>query len=179
MQVEQGDDDDDEDYDQLIVDGVPEDEGLEMHSDAQPHFDNGDEEDDDMEEEDPNLDQMADEGTSLEQEQAVIEQKSDEQSANQDQPQDQEIEDYARFLGMDPSKSIDRELMFIAKQGLMEPVPEPWEAQRDQNDMILYYNTETGEQTHQHPCDDAYRQLFREKKAVLMKERGLDPDNNS
>ena len=79
---------------------------------------------------------------------------------------------------MDPSKSIDRELMFIAKQGLMEPVPEPWEAQRDQNDMILYYNTETGEQTHQHPCDDAYRQLFREKKATLMKERGLEPENS-
>ena len=49
---------------------------------------------------------------------------------------------------MDPNSSIDRELLYIAKQGLMEPVPEPWEAQRDANDMILYYNTETGEETH-------------------------------
>ena len=56
MQVEQGDDYEDEDYDQMIVDGVPEDEGLEMHSDAQPHFDNEDEEDEEIEEEDANLD---------------------------------------------------------------------------------------------------------------------------
>ena len=34
MQVERGDYDEDEDYDQLAVEGVPEDEGLEMHSDA-------------------------------------------------------------------------------------------------------------------------------------------------
>ena len=46
----------------------------------------------------------------------------------QDHPQDQEIEDYAKFLGMDPNSSVDRELMYIAKQGLMEPVPAPWEA---------------------------------------------------
>lgn len=68
MQVEQGDDYEDEDYDQMIVDGVPEDEGLEMHSDAQPHFDNEDEdeEDEEIEEEDANLDQLPDEGTSVE-----------------------------------------------------------------------------------------------------------------
>jgi len=76
---------------------------------------------------------------------------------------------------MDPTSSLDRELLYIAKQGLMEPVPEPWEAQRDSNDMILYFNTQTGEQTHQHPCDDAYRILFREKRAELIKERGLIP----
>ena len=32
---------------------------------------------------------------------------------------------------MDPNSSLDQELLYIAKQGLMEPVPEPWEAQRD------------------------------------------------
>ena len=70
------------------------------------------------------------------------------QQQQPDHPQEQEIEDYAKFLGMDPNSSVDRDLMYIAKQGLMEPVPEPWEAQRDANDMILYYNTETGEATH-------------------------------
>ena len=85
----------------------------------------------------------------------------------------QEIEDYARFLGMDPNSSIDRELMYIAKRGLIQPVPEPWEAQRDNNDMIVYYNTQTGESTHQHPCDEGYRQLFRQKKQALLKERGF------
>ena len=39
---------------------------------------------------------------------------------------DEEIEEYARFLGMDPDSSIDRELLWIAKKGLMEPVPRDW-----------------------------------------------------
>ena len=56
----------------------------------------------------------------------------------------------------------------------MEPVPEPWEAQRDSNDLILYYNTETGEETHQHPCDEGYRLLYKQKRAELLKERGLE-----
>lgn len=41
-------------------------------------------------------------------------------------PQYEEIEEYARFLGMNPEDSIDRNLLWIAKNGLMEPVPQPW-----------------------------------------------------
>ena len=78
---------------------------------------------------------------------------------------------------MNPNSSIDRELMYIAKQGLMEPVPEPWEAQRDDNDMILYYNTVTGDETHQHPCDEYYRQLFTERRQELMRQRGQKDDS--
>ena len=97
---------------------------------------------------------------------------------DQDHPEKQEIEDYAKFLGMDPNSSIDRGLFYIAKQGLMEPVPEPWEAQRDANDLILYYNADTGEESYQHPCDDGYRQLFKQKRAEEMKKRGLDVDED-
>jgi len=60
----------------------------------------------------------------------------------------------------------------------MEPVPEPWEAQRDTNDMILYYNGETGEQTHQHPCDEAYRSMFRQKRNAILKSRGQAVDES-
>ena len=49
-----------------------------------------------------------------------------EEASSNGQPQDQEIEDYARFLGMDPELEEDRSLMWIARQGLMEPVPQPW-----------------------------------------------------
>jgi len=38
--------------------------------------------------------------------------------------------------------------------------------------MILYYNTETGEATHQHPCDEAYRLLFKQKRNSILKKRG-------
>ena len=79
---------------------------------------------------------------------------------------------------MDPNSSVDRQLFDIARQGLMEPVPEPWEAQRDANDMILYYNNQTGEETHQHPCDEAYRRLFKQRRNSLLKARGKEPDQD-
>jgi len=72
-------------------------------------------------------------------------------------PQEQEIEEYARFLGMDVDSSLDRDLFWIAKKGLMEPVPEPWQALKDSNDNIIYYNTVSKQRTHQHPCDERYR----------------------
>ena len=58
----------------------------------------------------------------------IVDGAEESEQESQDHPQDQEIEDYAKFLGMDPNSSVDRELMYIAKQGLMEPVPAPWEA---------------------------------------------------
>lgn len=38
----------------------------------------------------------------------------------------EDIEKYAVFLGMDIEK--DKEFLYIAKQGLDAPIPEPWEA---------------------------------------------------
>ena len=49
-----------------------------------------------------------------------------EEASSNGQPQEQEIEDYARFLGMNPELKEDQQLMWIARKGLMEPVPEPW-----------------------------------------------------
>mgnify|MGYP001339121196 CR=1 FL=1 len=47
-------------------------------------------------------------------------------SEGSNQPQHSEIEDYARFLGMNPDDHIDKQLLWIARQGLLEPVPHPW-----------------------------------------------------
>ena len=68
---------------------------------------------------------------------------------------------------MDPDSSIDRELLWIAKKGLMEPVPRDWQALKDSNDNIIYYNTVTKVRTHQHPCDDAYKLLYLQERAKL------------
>ena len=66
-----------------------------------------------------------------------------EDASSNGQPQEQEIEDYARFLGMDPSLKEDQQLMWIARKGLMEPVPEPWQALKDASENIIYYNKKT------------------------------------
>ncbi len=44
---------------------------------------------------------------------------------------------------MDPV--VDQDFLYIAKMGLMEPVPEPWETIKDDNDNIIFYNKETRE----------------------------------
>ena len=43
------------------------------------------------------------------------EQESQDMVSSMRSPLDPEIEDYARFLGMDPEDGIDRQLMWIAK----------------------------------------------------------------
>lgn len=79
----------------------------------------------------------------------------------------EEIEEYAKFLGMDPQSSIDRELLWIAKKGLMEPVPRDWQALKDSYDNIIYYNTITKVRTHQHPCDEEYKLLYKRERQKL------------
>lgn len=44
-------------------------------------------------------------------------------------PSPDEIEEYAKYLGMDPES--DQDLLYIAKLGLIEPVPEPWQVMKD------------------------------------------------
>ena len=50
----------------------------------------------------------------------------------------------------------------------MEPVPQPWQALKDSNDNIIYYNTVTKERTHQHPMDFHYRNLFLHEREKLL-----------
>jgi hypothetical protein len=39
---------------------------------------------------------------------------------------------------------------------------------KDTNDNILYYNTKTKEQTHEHPCDSAHRILYKEERGKIL-----------
>ena len=40
------------------------------------------------------------------------------------EPTGEEIEEYAKYLGMDLNE--DRDLFYIAKEGLKAPLPDPW-----------------------------------------------------
>ena len=64
-----------------------------------------------------------------------------------------EIEDYARYLGFDVE--LDRDLMWIAIAGLKAALPAPWRpCQATDSDEIFYFNFETGESVWDNPCDD-------------------------
>merc|ERR1711924_247735 len=89
-------------------------------------------------------------------------------------PTQEEIEEYAEVLGMDLKE--DRDLFWIAREGLKAPIPAPWKpCLRD--DDIFYFNFVTGVSEWEHPCDDKYRKLFQEAKEKKTSQIGKDSGN--
>ena len=79
------------------------------------------------------------------------------------EPTQEEIEEYARFLQMDLPE--DNDLLWIAKEGLKAPLPDPWKPCKTREDEIYYFNFETGDSTWEHPCDEYYRRQYQTHKA--------------
>lgn len=78
------------------------------------------------------------------------------------EPSKDEVEEYAAWLGMELPE--DFEFLWVAREGLMAPLPEPWKPCQTENSEIFYFNFETGESTWDHPCDAHYRKVYEEKK---------------
>jgi len=76
------------------------------------------------------------------------------------EPTEQEVKDYAEWLGMDVDR--DTELLWIAREGLRAPLPAPWKPCEiiDTNE-IFYFNFETGESVWDHPVDEFYKEMYR------------------
>ncbi|CAI2381749.1 unnamed protein product [Moneuplotes crassus] len=87
----------------------------------------------------------------------------EEEIANNYNPDDQEIIEYAEFLGMDIN--TDHEFFYIAKEGLKAPLPNPWKPVQDAEGELYFYNFESGEVIQEHPCDEYYKDLYHEEKA--------------
>lgn len=81
-----------------------------------------------------------------------------------------EILEYAKYIGMDPKE--DQDLMDIARQGICAPLPEPWKPCQTGKGEIYYFNFKTGESMWEHPCDQQYKQLYKDEKAKKMKKQG-------
>lgn len=71
------------------------------------------------------------------------------------EPNDDEIREYAEYLGIDPSK--EPELLPLAKEGLKAPLPPGWISVKNDDDEVYYQNVKTKETSWDHPCDDLYR----------------------
>ncbi|KAJ3358698.1 hypothetical protein GGF32_010038 [Allomyces javanicus] len=90
-------------------------------------------------------------------------------------PIDKEIEEYAEFLGMDLEK--DRELFWIAREGLKAPLPAEWKPCQTESGDVYYFNFETKESIWDHPCDDYYRNMYKaEKEKLAAKSEASTPD---
>eukprot|EP00927_Polykrikos_kofoidii_P012543 TRINITY_DN1540_c0_g3_i1.p1 TRINITY_DN1540_c0_g3~~TRINITY_DN1540_c0_g3_i1.p1 ORF type:complete len:701 (+),score=147.07 TRINITY_DN1540_c0_g3_i1:57-2159(+) len=91
------------------------------------------------------------------------------------EPTDEEIRDYAEFLGIDVEK--EPHLVWIAREGVVAPVPEPWKACTENGDDVFYFNYETHESVWDHPCDEKYRSMTAEhrKKHAENPQAGKNP----
>lgn len=67
----------------------------------------------------------------------------------------------------------DKDLFYIAKEGLKAPLPEPWKPCQTREGEIYYFNFETGKSTWDHPCDDYYKKMYeKEKQKKLERQNG-------
>ncbi|NXK07980.1 CE164 protein, partial [Herpetotheres cachinnans] len=83
-------------------------------------------------------------------------------------PSEQEIQDFAREIGIDPEK--EPELIWLAREGIVAPLPPEWKPCQDTTGDIYYFNFANGQSTWDHPCDDHYRELvIREREKLLAR----------
>ena len=58
----------------------------------------------------------------------------------------------------------DKNLLWIAKEGLKAPLPSDWKPCKSPDGELYYFNFSNGESVWDHPCDEHYRQKYREEK---------------
>ena len=58
-------------------------------------------------------------------------------------------------------------MLYIAKEGLKAPLPEPWKPCQTREGEIYYYNFQSHESTWEHPCDEYYKQMFLKEKEII------------
>ncbi|XP_040568641.1 uncharacterized protein Cep164 [Lepeophtheirus salmonis] len=84
----------------------------------------------------------------------------------EDNLSDQDIREYARKIGINVEE--EKNLLFIAKEGLQKELPPEWKPCWDDTIQDFYYfNFETGETQWTHPFDEIYK-----KKVIQARESG-------
>ena len=86
--------------------------------------------------------------------------------------------EYAEFMGLDIA--AESHLLWIAAaavQACAEPLKDGWTEQVHGED-LYYFNTQTGESSWDHPCDEKYRQLL-ETERLKPKQGYIRPDDSA
>eukprot|EP00759_Apiculatamorpha_spiralis_P000432 PhF_6_TR10099/c0_g1_i1/m.15715 len=84
-------------------------------------------------------------------------------------PSTEELHEYAQWLGMDPE--LDKELMWVAEEGLKAPLPKDWRPCKTDSGEIYYFNFRSGESIWDHPMDEFYKAKFQEEKEKLARSK--------
>ena len=75
------------------------------------------------------------------------------------EPTQEEIDEYAKWLGMDPQE--DKHLFWVAREGLKAPLPSEWKPCQSPDGELYYFNFSNGESVWDHPCDEYYRARYK------------------
>ena len=81
------------------------------------------------------------------------------------EPTEDEILEYASWLGMDVEQ--EKELFWIAREGLKAPLPEHWKPCKTNEGEIYYFNFATGDSVWDHPCDAYHKKLYADEKKKI------------
>merc|ERR1719295_2511247 len=95
----------------------------------------------------------------------------EEKPSEEFEPTEEEVRNYAEWLGMDPE--VDADLMYLAREGLKAPLTDGWKPCQNAEGEIFYFNFETGHSSWDHPADETYRNLVQDKKRE-KRERGRE-----
>ena len=79
--------------------------------------------------------------------------------------QAEELEDYARYYGIDPQN--EPSLLWIAREGMEASLPDGWNEQLDERGVPYYYETTTRRTQWKHPYDDYFKDLVRRAREAL------------
>jgi len=71
------------------------------------------------------------------------------------EPTQEEIREYAIYIGIDPDK--ESHLLWLAREGIMKPLPPGWKPCQEENGELYYFNFDTGKSSWDHPCDEIYK----------------------
>ncbi|KAK7155989.1 hypothetical protein R3I94_006150 [Phoxinus phoxinus] len=88
-------------------------------------------------------------------------------------PSEQEIHEYAAEIGIDPQR--EPELLWLAREGMVAPLPDEWKPCQDITGEVYYFNFSTGQSTWDHPCDEQYRQLVVQERERTQHSRAAPP----
>lgn len=89
------------------------------------------------------------------------------------QPTQEEIFEYAQVIGIDPH--TEKDLLFIARQGIVAPLPPEWKPCQDPSGEIYYFNFSTGESVWDHPCDEHFRDMVLRERELMKNQKKKKP----
>jgi len=69
----------------------------------------------------------------------------------------------------------DKDLLYLAKEGLKAPLPPDWKPCQNREGKIYYFNFKTKQSQWEHPCDQYYKNLYQELKRKKEKNNEKPP----